>query len=175
MNWRIILAMLLFLAGAYTSVSFMVDSWQGRLCWDVYGGNYTRLPFATALRGPTSNLFALVQSRPFTAVLELGVLTAFVWPISAALILNRAIVVLNAVLLTLLPFAINVHAQFTFGVEQYCTKNGMAELGFAVIQILIITITIVVIVSVRLADQISVQFAAYRATRRIASSGRPWR
>jgi hypothetical protein len=175
MNWRIILAMLLFLAGAYTSVSFMVDSWQGRLCWDVYGGNYTRLPFATALRGATSNLFALVQSRPFTAVLELGVLTAFVWPISAALILNRAIVVLNAVLLTLLPFAINVHAQVTFGVEQYCTKDGLAELGFVVMQILVIPITILVIISVCLVDQISIRFAAYRATRRIAPSGGTWR
>ena len=174
MNWRMILAIVLFLAGAYTSVSFVVDSWEGRLCWDG-SGTYVRLPYITALRGAFGALVARMSSHsPFAALFELLVLTAFVWPLAALLILNRAIIVLSAVLLTLLPFAFIVHGQITFGVEQYCKNNGMAELGFAVIQLLVIPITLLMILATYLADRLSVRFAAYRATRSNAPYGRRW-
>jgi hypothetical protein len=175
MNGRVKLAILLFLLGGYTSVSFIVDSWEGRLCWDS-SGTYVRLPYMTALRGAIDALGARMSSlSSFSTLLELLVLTAFVWPIAALLILNRGSIVLGAALLTLLPFALNVRDQIAFGIQQYCTNDGMAELGFGVLQFLVISITILMLLAMPLADRIAVRVAATRATRHPERSRRGWR
>lgn len=165
MNGRILLPIVLLLMGAYTSISFVVDSWEGRLCWDS-SGTYVRLPLATALRGAVGALAARMD------LLDLVVLTAFIWPIAALLLVKRSIVGLAAVLLTSLPFAFTVYSQVAIGVQDYCTKDSMAELGFAVAQLLVIPATILVLLVVGLFDRISVRFAVYRATRRFARAGR---
>ena len=165
MSWRAGLAVMLCLAGAYTSISFLVDSWEGHLCWDS-GSTYVRLPWITAFHGATDSLIARINwHSPVAALFELLVLTAFIWPIAALLILDRAVFVISAALLALFPFALNAHDQVTFGVQQFCTNDGMDAIGFTVIQILVILLTMLIFLTAHLADRIGVWFAVRGLTR----------
>jgi hypothetical protein len=88
MTWRIPFAALLFAAGAYTSVSNFVDSWEGGICWLRGDANYVRLPLVTAFLGAGHALLAKAPTKPFSTIVEFLALTAFLWPVAAVLLAN---------------------------------------------------------------------------------------
>lgn len=127
--WRRPLTLLVLLAGAYTSVSFFADSWEGARCW-IFGGNYD-VPFDVALSGAIEALKARIQSSPTVAALEILCHTAFIWPVAAILISNRPIILAIGLVLTLMPFALLVHQPTDF------CDGGMNAFGLAAMQLFI--------------------------------------
>lgn len=164
MSWRIILAIVLFAAGAYTSIGFLIDSWEGRLCWELGSGTYVRLPYWTSLSKAVGALVERVSRSPFTASFELLVMTAFLWPIAALLLSRRIVLALAAALVILLPFALILYDQTAFGFALYCNNDGMAELGFAIMQLLVIPATILVLLAAHLIDRIEAGATFWRAS-----------
>lgn len=140
MTWRTPFAALLFAAGAYTAVSDLVDSWEGGICWLRGDTNYVRLPFVTAFLGAAHALLGKAPTKPFSMIVDLLILTAFLWPVAAVLIADRRVISISilAGLLTLVPFGITVHGQMLFGIETFCDGNGMAAFGSAVLQLFIV-------------------------------------
>ena len=137
MSWRATFALLLFLVAAYTSVSVFVDSWEGRQCW-LDGGNYARLPFATAFRGALDALSTTARSSTFKAAFEILSLTSFIWPLAAILISRNKIIPFSGLVLVLIPFFLLMHDRIYFGFNTFCDGNGMAAVGFAGMQLFIV-------------------------------------
>lgn len=133
-----VMAAVLLIGGAYTALSFYVDSWEGHRCWMRGDAVYDRLPFITALQGAIGAASARAASRPFSAAIELAMFTAFLWPVGAVWLARGWIIPTISALLICIPFAITLHTQVNFGISAYCNDSGMNEVGFLVMQLLFV-------------------------------------
>lgn len=140
MSIKIPSAIILFLSGAYVSINFFVNDWEGRYCWDSGGPvGYTRLPFFSALHSAwRALLYDISNNLSFRTLLLVIILASFLLPILAALIFSKPTIVIFATLVTIVPLAITLYYQIKFGFDIYCDQHGDMSLGFAAMQILII-------------------------------------
>jgi hypothetical protein len=99
---------------------------------------YDRLTFITALLGALSAALARAATRPFSAIIDLAMLTAFLWPVVAVWLARGWIIPIISLLLICIPLAISVHTQVNFGISAYCDGSGMSEVGFFVMQLLFV-------------------------------------
>ena len=132
------MAAVLLAAGAYTSISFFVDSWEGRPCWILGYPTYVRLPFASALLGAISAALNKAHAQPFSAIMEFLGLTAFLWAGGAVWIARGIVIPLIALLIIGVPLALTVYDQVNFGIDLFCDGHGMTEFGHGVIQLFIV-------------------------------------
>ena len=134
---RKVLAVLLLLIGAYTSMRFFVDQWEGARCWQLGTAVDDRLPFAAALLSATGALIRQTATRPGNALAELLGLTAFLWSALAVLAARGPFIPILATIVILFPFAILLHDQLTVGFAAFCDGHGEAAFGFGVLQLFV--------------------------------------
>ena len=132
------MAAVLLAAGAYTSISVFVDSWEGHRCRTLGDSSYARLPFASALRGAMSAAQNRAHAQPFSAIMEFLGLTAFLWAVGAVWIARGIVIPLIALLIIGGPLALTVYDQVKFGIDLFCDGHGMTEFGHGVIQLFIV-------------------------------------
>jgi hypothetical protein len=106
---RIAFATLLFAMGAFSSIVAFVATWVSTLCFEWGMSQFDGMSFGAALRGAWS-----------ASTLDIIQLTAFVWPVAAALRANSRVIVILAFILTAFPFAILFEQEVRFGFRSFC-------------------------------------------------------